>query len=608
MPYNLSVIALSVVAAGSLTACNSAIDQIDRDTRAAIREHAITTLGQDGNWHEDIVTTAPKDLSVPRAAYDRTPPTVNPAAADLPAKPRVSETSATTQASDLPIYRDPADTGATPAEVDLSQALAYAFAHAPDYRSEKEKLFISAISLLVQRHLWGPRFFNTITAQVAGTPEGGDHEQALSLVNELGATMKLPYGGSVSAKAVVGFVSRLRNISDGSEPDDQQSSQVVLSAVFPLLRGAGIAAQENLIQAQRDLVYGVRTFEKFRRDFLVKVSTSYYELLRAQSEIANRRRQVENLEWLVRRTSALADAGRIANFEVQRSQLRVLFAKSNLVNAQEKYNLALDNFKLTIGRPTRDPVRLKPTEVALVVPDTSPEEAMNAGLTYRVELRTLADQVDDAKRKIDVAKNATLPGLDVKAQTGLSTNPDRRYPGLELDAGSSNYAVGVTMDVPLDRQIEELGVRSAMIDSERAKRNYQLARDRVVLEVRQGMRAIEQARFTLEVQTRNIAIARKRIEGVTLRLRELGPRDFIEAQDDLLDARNLRDTALRDLRVSVLTYLLATGQVRVSPDGQWRAPGKLVAVAGEKGPADDLENALETAGQDAAEKQQENQP
>jgi len=576
---------------GLFAGCESAIDRIDRDTRTAIREHAMATLGQDAAWHEDIVTAPNAEPRVPASAYDRSPPTINPAAADLPARPRDTDPAATQPNAD-PVYKNPTDTGVPPAELDLSQALAYAFANAPDYRNEKEKLFLSAISLLVQRHLWGPRFFDTITAQVAGTPaEPGDMQQALSLVNELGVSQKLPYGGKVSASAVSGFVSKLRGAAD-TEPDDQQSSRLVFSAIIPLMRGAGPAAQEDLIQAQRDLVYAVRAFETFRRAFLVRVSTSYYELLRAQGEIANRQRQVENLEWLVRRTGALAEAGRIANFEVQRSQLRVLFAKSNLVNAQEKYLLALDNFKLTVGMPTKDPLKLKPTEVALVEPQTRPEESMNAGLTYRLELRTLADQVDDSRRKIDVAKNATLPGLDLTARTGLGNNPLNGNRSLAIEGSSSDYAVGVTLDVPLDRQIEELKVRSATIDNERAKRTYQLARDRVVLEVRQGMRTIEQARFTLQVQTRNIAIAKKRIEGVTLRLRALGPRDFIEAQDDLLDARNLRDTALRDLRVSILNYLNATGQVRVGPEGQWRSPGQLLPVAME--PAEKMDALHET--------------
>jgi hypothetical protein len=52
----------------------------------------------------------------------------------------------------------------------------------------------------------------------------------------------------------------------------------------------------------------------------------------------------------------------------------------------------------------------------------------------------------------------------------------------------------------------------------------------------------------------------------------------IEAQQDLVDARDARDRALADLRTAVLQFLLATGQMRVSGEGRWLQPVKLVPV------------------------------
>ena len=47
---------------------------------------------------------------------------------------------------------------------------------------------------------------------------------------------------------------------------------------------------------------------------------------------------------------------------------------------------------------------------------------------------------------------------------------------------------------------------------------------------------------------------------------------------DLLNARNARDQAVTDLRLSVLRYLNETGQIRVDPQGRWVPPGKLVPL------------------------------
>ena len=43
-----------------------------------------------------------------------------------------------------------------------------------------------------------------------------------------------------------------------------QSAEIILEADIPLLRGAGNVAREDRIQAERDLIYAAREFERFR--------------------------------------------------------------------------------------------------------------------------------------------------------------------------------------------------------------------------------------------------------------------------------------------------------------------------------------------------------
>ena len=97
-----------------------------------------------------------------------------------------------------------------------------------------------------------------------------------------------------------------------------------------------------------------------------------------------------------------------------------------------------------------------------------------------------------------------------------------------------------------------------------------------MLQVRRSVRQIQAAQFTLDLQNRNIELSRLRLKGVLLRMEKLGTRDFLDAQSDLLNARNLRDAAERDLRVNILQFLLDSDQLRVNPQGQWVGPGRLV--------------------------------
>ncbi len=462
-------------------------------------------------------------------------------------------------------------------EMRLNDLLAYAIQYSPEYRSRKEDLFITTLLLLRERHLWGPRFFNDTSALFTGTPEAGDYDQALNLVNTTGVTQRLPYGGSVSASALVGVVNKLHQ-SSSSTSAVSQNANFVLNASIPLLRGAGMSAREDLIQAERNLVYSTRSFERYRREFFLRIATTYYNLVLQQSTIENIRRRLANVEWLQRRSAALANAGKMPYFEVQRAEQNVLFAKNNLIIALEAYSKAVDSFKLTIGMPISEKIRIMPTEIVIPRPEVDVAESIKTALAFRLDLQNSSDQVEDSRRGIEVSKNRLLPDLNLTGNTTYRTDPNFDLAGVNFDPGYSSYTVGATFGAPLDRKIEEINYRTSLINYERAVRSHTLAKDRVEVDVRTSVRSIDLARMTLELQNRNIGISQTRLDGVILRLQTLTTREFIDAQDDLLAARNSRDAALRDLRVNILGYLLNTDQLRVHANGAWEPPAKLIAV------------------------------
>jgi outer membrane protein TolC len=552
--------------------------RLDEQVQGVIRQRQSLDLGSANT--NDPVAAPRRSLSPGSRAGDLNyqPPTRNPEGADLPATSCPATQSSGSNAipgtipGAIPALIDaPADAP----KLDLGQLLTYAIEHGPDYRSAKDDLFVRVIDVLVQRHVWGPQFFERVTAQAVGAPEPGDAAHAAQLIHELGVSQRLPYGGTVAVSGLVDYVENIRN----STADEQLGAGLKIDASLPLLRNAGEPAREDLIQAERNVVYAVRSFEQFRREYLVRVSKQYYELLRLKSQIENRTIQVANYERLSLRMEALARAGRQPYFEVQRSQQQVLFARNNLVNVQEQYASTLDSLKLTIGMPIQRPVTLAATEAILPQPVLDVPESVQTAMKFRLDLQNTSDRVGDARRRVDVAKNQMLPDLDLFARGRVPA--DRlldRSGGVSGQVNDNSYTAGASLGVPLDRRVEELNSRRAIVELERAQRELDLASSQVALGVRRSARLIEQARFSLELQERNVVLARRREYGVQLRLRELGPRDFIEAQEDLLSALNRRDDALLALRSSILQYLLDTGQMRVASDGRWLAPAKLVAV------------------------------
>lgn len=119
-----------------------------------------------------------------------------------------------------------------------------------EYLASEEQYIFAAICLLTEQHRWSPRLFNDTSAIVSGSGNQGNFQHALDIINTLRVTQRLPFGGDVEARWVTSSVQQLREqVSDRY----RQSGEIALSANVPLLRGAGLIAQEDIIQAEREL-------------------------------------------------------------------------------------------------------------------------------------------------------------------------------------------------------------------------------------------------------------------------------------------------------------------------------------------------------------------
>jgi len=513
-----------------------------------------TEYQRSGGWKPD------------RSAY-QTPETANPDSTDLSYATAAQDREISQVQERLAGFAAAAQAG-EPVELTLAEALRIAQESSREFRRAEEDYILAAIRLLIEQHRWGPRFFAETALSASGSASEGSFQHAIDIVNTLRATKRLPYGGQVEARLVWNATEQLRRTVSGRY---RQSSELVLSANVPLLRGGGLVARESIIQSERDLVYAARSFERFRREFLVDIANDYFSLVESQQRIDNQIEQIRGFEQLYVQTKALADAGQARQFQVQLTESRVLSAKSALANLEESYRLQLDRFRVRIGLPLDQPVRIAKTTIVVPEPDATLEQATQAALLYRLDLQNQRDAVEDEKRAVEVARNQLLPDLNLAGNVSVPTDPDVREGGFGIDVEEMDYAASISLDWPLDREIERLNLRSALIGYERQQRSYEQFRDNVIIEARQSLRNIELARFRFELAKQQVEINELRRQEQEARQDEMDAQSRVDTQIELLDAQNARDQARTDLQVAVLRYLLQTGQLRVGRDG-WIAP------------------------------------
>ncbi|MFI5380669.1 MAG: TolC family protein [Tepidisphaerales bacterium] len=448
--------------------------------------------------------------------------------------------------------------------LDLFGCIAYAVRHSRAYQDTMDNLYLSALDVTLQRHLFEPSPFASSRLQYDGQgnpdPKVG-YQSAMRVINTAGVNQKLPFGGTLTASAVHNFVETLT----GSAVDGN-SAQVVLSGSVPLLRGFGMVNLEPLIQSERTLIYQVRAFDDYRRQFAVGVAQQYFQLVSSQQSVLNRRLNLRNLDELTERTRALYDNGRISFLEVQRALQSRLSAESSLINAEESYAAALDNFKILLGMPPAQPLDV----VAVVLDTKSPQmdtnEAIHLAEQYRLDLQTAMDRVEDARRAVKNAENGLLP--DLTADAKVSTGDPVNYPTLGLDHRTTDYEAGMTLSLPLDKLAERNTYRKALIGVNQTSRAMVSLHDTIVSNVRDSLRQIRAAEINLEIQHRGIDLAEKRLEfsNELLKQGKITARDIVDAQQSLLDAQDAYESARSSLQTLTLSFMQTTGTLRVDPE------------------------------------------
>jgi len=257
-----------------------------------------------------------------------------------------------------------------------------------------------------------------------------------------------------------------------------------------------------------------------------------------------------------------------------------------LISAIEQYDVALDRFKILLGMSVEDPIDVSPEYLTIAPPALTEAQAVDIALQLRLDLQTVRDRVEDARRGVKNADNALLPDLNVNANIGTDSTKSfvPRYEGV-------NYGASMTLDLPLDRTNERVAVRTAQVSLDRAKRSVETTQSQVEADVRSSLRGVRQQQVVLAIQKSNIDLAQKRkaFSDIQFRDGKIDNRDYLDAETALLDAQNSFARALSDLEISVLQYLRDTDQLRVDFTGHLVLPaaaaGSVPATAPSRLPA-----------------------
>ncbi len=281
--------------------------------------------------------------------------------------------------------------------LNAENAVRIALLHSPEYQEQREDLYLAALAVSSERFVFDTQFFGGADAifTTRRRENSNNSKSTFSIGSEDVRRSRLERRFATGGELVVGLANRIIWDLGGNNP--RITTRLLdFSLVQPLLRNAGRdQVLEGLTQSERQLLAGVRAFERFRRQFFLNVTTGnriettvqtaagtitlgpsgfanaggFLGLLQNELQIRNSEenisRQTENLlileDTLIELLTTIPDdAESIVRQRLQVAQARqqLLRSQQNLVNQQASFQLSLDQFLRTLGLPPYICVRL----------------------------------------------------------------------------------------------------------------------------------------------------------------------------------------------------------------------------------------------------------
>lgn len=297
--------------------------------------------------------------------------------------------------------------------INLEQACELAQFNSREFQDRRENLYLAALPVTLERFAFAAQFLaiDEVIREYTGrrTPEG----QGNRWVNNstLGVSKLFPTG----ALLLVRFANQVVvNMSAAGTPRVIAPSTISLDMTQPLLRDGGQAVTlEPLTQSERSLLYEIRGYARFRKEFFTAVAgggvgsfgvsftpavllpnsgnfaaEGYYPTILRSAILDNQKQNVAVLESILTLYKGYLEGGDVSQLQVDQVELDLLNGRSAVLQQTQLLSDALDRFKSQLGLPTSLPLQL----------DTSPYFRL---MEQQQRFLRIVTQYEDARQLIN---------------------------------------------------------------------------------------------------------------------------------------------------------------------------------------------------------------
>lgn len=326
------------------------------------------------------------------------------------------------------------------------------------------------------------------------------------------------------------------------------STSLSLSAELTIWDGGrrqlGIEIAKESVLATRQALIGVE------QNVLLLAVQAYVDVRLAQEVVALRQSNLRLITQELRAAQDRFDVGEITRTDVSIAEARLAASRAALAAAEGQLMVAREDYKAATGAY---PGRLAPLPKAPALPRTM-EEAQAVARGTHPSIRQAQHQVTVADLQVDLAKASRAPTVGVGA-TLRTDDEDMQSQSLGLTMSQTLYAGGRLSSLQ----------RRALAGKDAARAGLQQTAVGVLQNVGIAWANLAVAAASIEASDLQIRAAQAAFDGVREEA-AAGTRttlDVLDAEQELLDARNARLEAEAQRYVAVYQVLSTMGLLTV---------------------------------------------
>jgi outer membrane protein TolC len=339
------------------------------------------------------------------------------------------------------------------------------------------------------------------------------------------------------------------------EVDFTRDYQFTFDLSIPLYTGGRLKA--GLKQANYNLKSTQESVRQSKQLTVFNTKRAFYGCLLAREFVRVAELALKDAEDLYKNVKSQYDVGLASQFDLLRSEVRVVNLRPQLIQAKNSYETAMLNLKTLLGMDIATPIEVQGNLIYKpVAPDS--EESVTRALQNRPEINQLTYQRKITEQMKVIARSQKLPSLAISGQFNFWADKFR----FSSDTWQDYYSINLVLNWPL---FSGFGPSARMAQADSALREIDLTmkglRDAVEFDVNQAILKIDEANETLLSQEKNVEQAEESLRIANLNFTEgmITVLDVSTVQTALTQARVNYSLALHDFFVAVADYDRAVG-------------------------------------------------